>query len=136
MKVLVDTDIWSEAFRKKRGNKSDYFYEFSSLIEEGRVQLIGVIRMEVLCGIRDCNVFERIEGRLRAFPDRHLESEAFVLAAKFFNLCRSKEIQGSNNDFLICACSVLWKTPILSKDKDYRRYQKYLPIELLKPRKV
>lgn len=136
MKVLVDTDVWSEAFRKKSGKKSNYFYELSSLIEESRVQLIGIIRMEILCGISDSNAFERIEERLKAFPDRHLESEVFVLAAKFFNLCRSKGIQGSNNDFLICACSVLWKSPILSKDKDYKHYQKYLPVELLEPRKV
>lgn len=136
MKVLVDTDVWSEAFRKKSGKKSNYFYELSSLIEESRVQLIGIIRMEILCGISDSNALERIEERLKAFPDRHLESEVFVLGAKFFNLCRSKGIQGSNNDFLICACSVLWKSPILSKDKDYKHYQKYLPVELLEPRKV
>ena len=136
MKVLVDTDVWSEAFRKKSGKKSDYIYELISLIEENRVQLIGIIRMEILCGISNLDVFEKIEKRLLAFPDRPLDSEIFVLAAKFYNLCRSKGIQGSNNDFIICACSVLWKTPILSKDKDYKHYQKYLPIEFLEPRKV
>ena len=136
MKVLVDTDVWSEAFRKKSGKKSDHFDELISLIEENRVQLIGVIRMEILCGIRNLEVFEKIENRLLAFPDRPLDSEIFVMAAKFYNLCRSKGIQGSNNDFVVCACSVLWKNPILSKDQDYRHYQKYLPIEFLEPRKV
>ena len=134
MKVLVDTDVWSEAFRKKSGKKSDYFNELVSLIEENRVQLIGVIRMEILCGIGNPKVFEKMERRLLAFPDRLLDLEVFILAAKFYNLCRSKGIQGSNNDFIICACSVLWKHPILSKDKDYNHYQKYLPIELLEPR--
>lgn len=134
MKVIVDTDVWSEAFRKKSGMKSSHFNELGLLVNEGRVQLLGVIRMEVLCGISNSGVFDRIEERLRAFPDRILDTEVFVLAAKFFNLCRSKGIQGSNNDFIICACSVLWRNPILSKDKDYRHYKKYLPIELIEPR--
>ena len=97
--------------------------------------MIGPIRMEILCGLKDAQVFERIENSLRAFPDRVLDSEVFVLASKFFNLCRSKGIQGSNTDFIICACSVLWKSPILSKDKDYGHYRKLLPIEQAEPRK-
>lgn len=135
MKVIVDTDVWSEAFRKKSGRNSLFCNELELLVQESRVQMIGPIRMEILCGLKDAQVFERIENSLRAFPDRVLDSEVFVLASKFFNLCRSKGIQGSNTDFIICACSVLWKSPILSKDKDYGHYRKLLPIEQAEPRK-
>lgn len=133
MKVIVDTDVWSEAFRKK-GSKSAYVDELKSLIQEGRIQMIGAIRMEILCGIRTGEMFEMLRDRLESFPDKRLDSEIFETAAKFLNLCRSKGIQGSNNDFIICACSVLWKMPILSKDKDFSAYQEILPIELAKPR--
>lgn len=134
MKVIVDTDVWSEAFRK-RGPKSDYYNELLNLIQEGRIQMIGVIRMEILCGIRDEKMFHKLKNKLDAFTDGLLDSEVFVTAALFLNLCRSKGIQGSNNDFIICACSTLWKMPILSKDKDFVGYQKILPITLVKPRK-
>jgi len=133
MKVLVDTDVWSEAFRKE-GQKSEYVRELQFLIEEGRIQLIGIIRMEILCGIRDERIFHLLKEKLSAFPDNPLESDIFVMAAQFFNLCRKKGIQGSNNDFIICACSVLWKLPILSKDQDYANYQKILPIEIARLR--
>ena len=133
MKTIVDTDVWSEAFRKK-GAKSEYVNELLALIREGRIQMIGVIRMEILCGIRLEKMFRTLNDRLRAFPDRSLDSEVFVTAAQFMNLCRSKGIQGSNNDFIICACSMLWKMPILSMDKDFAHYQKVLPIEVAKPR--
>ncbi len=133
MKVIVDTDVWSEAFRKK-GQNSAYVNELYSLIEEGRVQLIGVVRMEILCGIRSEKTFKYLKDRLTVFPDRNLDSEVFAMAAQFLNLCRGKGIQGSNNDFIICACSVHWKYPILSKDKDYLSYRKSLPIEILRPR--
>jgi hypothetical protein len=130
VKVLVDTDVWSEALRKKSGTKSKHVGELSKLIEEGRVTLIGPLRMEILNGIRDTKIFDKLRKRLEAYPDRTLDSSIYVLAAKFFNLCRSKGIQGSNTDFILCACSVDWKIPILTKDKDFVRYQKYLPIEL------
>lgn len=133
MKVIVDTDVWSEAFRKK-GEKSEYVDELLSLIQEGRIQMIGVIRMEILCGIRQEKMFRTLSDKLQAFPDRRLDSEVFATAARCMNLCRAKGIQGSNNDFIICACSMLWKLPILSQDKDFVAYQKLLPIELAKPR--
>ncbi|MDB4384642.1 PIN domain-containing protein [Opitutaceae bacterium] len=133
MKIIVDTDVWSEAFRKK-GNKSPFVGELRQLIHETRVQMTGTIRMEILCGIRDPNTFQNLRKSLAAFPDRELDTDVFETAAKFFNLCRSKGIQGSNNDFIICACSVRWKMPILTKDRDFTRYAKILPIDLVKPR--
>jgi len=135
VKVLVDTDVWSEALRRKKGKKSTYVDELVDLIQEGRLEIIGPIRMEVLSGIRDKEVFDAFSDKLAAFSDRPIESEVYILAAKFFNLCRGKGIQGSNTDFLICACSVHWSVPILSKDKDYLLYRKHLPIELIQPRK-
>jgi predicted nucleic acid-binding protein len=133
MRVIVDTDVWSEAFRKS-DTKSGYVDELFNLIQEGRIQMIGCIRMEILCGIKGEKMFNDLAEKLEAFPDKTLGAEVFVTAARFFNLCRSKGIQGSNNDFIICACSVLWKMPILSKDKDFTRYQKLLAIEIAKPR--
>lgn len=133
MKVIVDTDVWSEAFRKQ-GTKSSAVKELRTLIEEGRVQLIGPIRQEILSGIRNDPQFEKIEASLRAFPDKVIDSEVYVLAAKYFNLCRSNGIQGSNTDFLICACSVSWGYPVLTKDKDFQSFRKILPIEIYEPR--
>ncbi len=133
MKVIVDTDVWLEAFRK-RGAKSEYVGELENLVKEGRIQMIGCIRMEILCGIRNQEMFADLTEKLEAFPDKILDAEIFVTAALFFNLCRSKGIQGSNNDFVICACSMHWNMPILSKDQDFHRHKTLLPIEIAKPR--
>lgn len=135
MKIIVDTNVWSEALHKK-SQQSEYVDELSALIEEGRVELLGIVQMEILCGIRDAQVFRKLESLLSVFPVRRLDSEVFVLAAQFFNKCRSHGIQGSNSDFIICAASVIWKCPILTKDKDFTHYQKHLPIELAAPRSI
>jgi hypothetical protein len=108
--------------------------ELSELVREGRVLMIGLIRMEILCGIRDRKRFRVLENHISAFPDTPLDADLFVTAAEYFNICREHGVQGSNTDFVICACSALWEIPVLTRDKDYGRYQRHLPIFLHAPR--
>jgi hypothetical protein len=70
------------------------------------VEIIGPIRQELLSGVRDQIQFDQLETHLTAFADLQLLAEDYVTAAKFFNLCRSKGIQGSNAAFLICSVAV------------------------------
>ena len=60
MKVLVDTDVWSEALCKRKGRASYEVRALVQLVEERRVELAPFVRMEILCGLRDGEVFERI----------------------------------------------------------------------------
>ena len=130
MKVLVDTSIWSLALRRGTGRGSDLVKELRSLIGDNRVQMIGPIRQEILSGIRDEGQFRTLEAHLSAFPDLPVTSADYVTAARFFNLCRKKGIQGSNTDFLICAVAVRYRLAIFTTDKDFTRYAKHLPIVL------
>jgi predicted nucleic acid-binding protein len=127
--VIVDSDVWSEAFRKK-GRSSKSVTTLRNLITNGEVVMIGPIRQEVLSGIKNFTQYEQTKNSLRAFPSHIIEESIFEMAASCFNLCRSKGIQGSHTDFLICACSIKWKTSILSKNKDFVHYAKHIPIEL------
>lgn len=127
--VIVDSDVWSVAFRKK-GQKSPIVQALRGLVNDGEILMIGPIRQETLSGIRESERFEEIRDALRAFPSRKIDEPIYEMAASFYNLCRSKGIQGSHTDFLICACAVKWKASILTKDKDYARYSKHIPIEL------
>tara|TARA_B100001093_G_scaffold515990_1_gene593684 strand:- start:88 stop:483 length:396 start_codon:yes stop_codon:yes gene_type:complete len=131
VKVIVDTDVWSEAFRKPKGKESKQVAILKELILDGRVEMIGMIRLEILSGIRELERFEKFSKSLEAFSDKQVETSSYILAAKLLNLCRKNGIQGSLTDFIICACSIEWKTAILTKDKDYSLYSKYIPIELI-----
>ncbi len=92
--------------------------------------MIGTIRQEVLSGLREKSKYESIRRELRNFPDQAIGIPIYEMAASLFNLCRSRGIQGSRTDFLICACSVSWKAQIFSKDRDYLLYRRFVPIEL------
>jgi len=127
--VIVDSDVWSEAFRKK-GKESLSVLALRNLVNEGEIVMIGPIRQETLSGIKEIERYEKIREALRAFPSQRIDEPIYEMAAAFFNLCRSNGIQGSHTDYLICACAVKWKASILTKDKDFTRYSKYIPIEL------
>ena len=130
MKILVDTCIWSMALRRKTVIDDEIVERLKELILVQRVQMIGAIRQELLSGIKTEKSYENLKTYLQAFPDLELETKDYEMAAKFFNICRSNGIQGSNTDFLICAIARNRKMPIFTVDKDFYNFQKFLPIEL------
>lgn len=130
MRVLVDTSVWSAALRRGRNATSAQADELRNLIADHRVEVIGPIRQELLSGIRETPQFKKLEKHLAAFPDIPLTTDDHVAAAKFFNICKSKGVQGSNTDFLICAVAVRCGMSIFTTDKDFLLFVKHLPIEL------
>ena len=130
MKVLVDTSVWSLALRRRAGGAHPAVEELRSLVDEGRVAIIGPIRQELLSGIREPASYERLRDHLRAFADEPLTTPDFERAAQQFNACRAKGVQGSNTDFLICAIAERRHFPILTTDADFTQFAGVLPITL------
>ena len=129
MKVLVDTSVWSLALRR-RAPTHPAVEELRRLITQGRAAIVGPVRQELLCGIRDGAVFERLRDHLRAFPDEPILSADYERAADCFNRCRAKGIQGSNTDFLLCAVAERSRLPILTTDDDFVKFGRVLPLRL------
>lgn len=130
MRVLVDTSVWSLALRRETPSRHPETEELRNLVTSHVVEIIGPVRQELLSGVRDQEQVARLASSLAAIPDLPLLTDDYVLAAKFFNLCRSKGIQGSNTDFLICAAAVRAKLAIFTTDLDFGRYRTCLPITL------
>jgi predicted nucleic acid-binding protein len=96
--------------------------------------MIGLIRQELLSGIKVKSQFELLRDHLRAFSDLALESADYEEAAEAFNRCRERGIQGSNTDFLICSAALRRELAVYTTDKDFLRYAKVLDLELHEPR--
>lgn len=131
MKVVVDTSVWSLALRRRTSVASPFTNLLQDLIEDGRVVLLGVVRQELLSGIRHDEQFERLQIALQAFPDPEFETEDFEKAAAFYNTCRRSGIQGSSVDFLISAYAHRRKFHILTTDPDFQHFSAHIPISLL-----
>ncbi len=133
MKVLVDTSIWSLAFRRKnlKPDEAKIVERLIDLIDENRVEIIGAIRQEILSGISSEASYLQLRDRLRAFLDLDVITSVFEQAAEMANSCRKKGIQGSHTDFLICAVAEQYHLSIFTTDRDFHHYAKYVPIRLL-----
>jgi predicted nucleic acid-binding protein len=137
MMVLVDTPVWSLALRRRVVNLSGaelrLTQRLNELIREGRVQLLGTTRQEVLSGIREETQFQRIRVHLRSFEDVMLAADDYEEAARMSNRCRRSGIASSAADMLICAVSDRRRWQILSTDRDFVHYGRVLGLRFCSP---
>jgi predicted nucleic acid-binding protein len=135
MMVVVDTPVWSLVLRRRDGQLSATEQKFATvlaeLIREGRVEMLGPIRQELLSGIREEGQFKKLRERLRAFDEPALEAADYEEAAQISNRCRARGIAGSAVDFLICAAALRREWEIFTTDQDFQNYASVLPVRLL-----
>jgi predicted nucleic acid-binding protein len=135
MMVLVDTPVWSLALRRRAGDLSERELRLTQglkeLVREGRVQLLGSTRQEVLSGIREATQFQRIRAHLRFFEDVSVTVDDYEEAAQMSNRCRRSGVASSPADMLICAVGGRRRWQIFSTDQDFLRYGRVLGLQLL-----
>ena len=134
MTVLVDTPVWSLALRRKDSDlnvrERVLTRALAELIREGRAQMMGAIRQELLSGIREEERFHKLRNYLRAFDEPGIEVADYEEAARMHNLCRGRGIAGSAIDFLICAVAQRRDWHIFTTDRDFQRYGRVLALKL------
>jgi len=131
MKVLVDTPIWSAAFRRKSENKNtNVISNLIELIQNRRIAIIGPVRQEVLSGISDRKKFYEIKDKMSFFYDYSIITDDYEFAAECSNECRRNGIQGSHTNFLICAVAIKNGWEIFTEDADFFEYEKHIPIKI------
>ncbi len=134
MQVLVDTPVWSLALRRMSTNLNPREQRLTAalqeLIRDGRAQLLGPVRQELLSGIRQEASFRKLRDQLRAFDEPRIEVADYEAAAHINNQCRSRGIAGSAIDFLICAAAARRDWQIFTTDQDFTRYASVIPLKL------
>jgi predicted nucleic acid-binding protein len=134
MNLLVDTPVWSLALRRKHADLSPREEQITQALKEvirdGRARLVGVVRQELLSGIREEERFRKLRDYLRAFDDPALETGDYEEAAQMHNRCRARGIAGSAIDFLICAMASRRNWQIFTTDQDFERYGRVLGMKL------
>ena len=130
----MDTSVWSLVLRRKAhdlsAEEAEIARELTELIEAGRARLTGIVRHELLSGIKTSTQYEKLRLILRAYPDEAVNTDDFEAAAEAHNQCRARGILGSAVDFLICAIAMRRDWAILSTDPDFPQYAKVLPLKL------
>ena len=139
MNVLIDTSVWSLALRRKneslKTNERFLVAELSELIREGRARMIGLVRQELLSGIKATEQYEKLRLHLRSFPDEVVDTSDYEEAAKAGNRCRAKGVVVSIVDILLCAVANKRLWTIFTTDPDFSNYAKVLPLRIHAPRR-
>jgi predicted nucleic acid-binding protein len=134
MLVLVDTPVWSLALRRKATDlyprEQRLTAALRELIQDGRAQLVGPVRQELLSGLRQEASFKKLRDQLRAFEQVSLEVADYEEAAHLNHQCRARGIAGSAIDFLICAAALRRNWQIFTTDHDFLRYATVLPLRV------
>ena len=130
--IVVDTTIWSKAYRRKKitGEDQNIINKLCSILDMEEEILIGPVRQELLSGISNKDVFDDLALKLSGFNNYEIQLADHDLAAEYFNICLSRGIQGSQTDYLVCAVAYRYNAEIFTEDKDFNRYKEYLPIKL------
>jgi len=125
MRVIVDTSAWSLVLRR-RSPSHDHAAEIERLVRRGRLQMLGLIRQELLTGIHTSERFNALRDELAEFPDLPLTSREHEDAARWSNKCRSHGVQSNVVDMLICAVALRHDMSIYTLDQDFDSYQRIL----------
>jgi predicted nucleic acid-binding protein len=133
--TLIDTPVWSLALRRKPENLSSRDLRLKQLwyevVDDGRAQLLGSVRQELLSGLREESQFQRLRNYLRDFLDAPVITDDYEEAARASNQCRSAGIAVSPVDMLICAVARRNDWEVLTADQDFSHYKRVLGIRLL-----
>lgn len=139
MNVLVDTSVWSVALRRKSesltADERLLVTELSELIREGRARVIGLVRQEILSGIKTSEQYEKLRLYLRSFRDEVVDTSDYEDAAKGGSGCRAKGVAVSIMDILLCAVAIKREWAIFTTDPDFSNYARVLPLRIHTPRR-
>ncbi len=119
--MLVNTSVWSLALRRKDAadlspQEQKLKTELAQAIQDGRVVMIGMIRQELLSGIKEPAQYEKVKAALDAFLDEPIHTADYEYAARLYNECRSHGCEAGPVDMLICAVAVRRNWQVLSSD--------------------
>jgi predicted nucleic acid-binding protein len=126
VKLLVDTSVWSLALRRKDDaglspDEQKLKVELVQAIRDGRVAMLGLIRQELLSGIKEKAQFDKVQAALNAYLDEPINTADHEYAARIYNECRNQGVESGTVDILICALAVRRGWEVLSGDGGLNR---------------
>src|SRR5690348_9614100 len=122
MPVLIDTTVWSLALRRRRAALSTrerrIVAAWREFVADGRAGLLGVVRQELLTGVRDAQAFDRLCEYTRYFDNLEPETADYEQAARCGNACVARGVAFSAIDMLICGVALQNRYEIMTLDAD------------------
>jgi len=134
MTLMVDTSVWSLAFRRDAPGIAPETAALRSALQQGEsVVSTGLILQELLQGFAGAKAHAALVERFAALPFVQPEREDHVAAAELRNHCRRKGVQFGTIDALIAQLCIRHGLTLLSSDADFAHAARHCPLELWRP---
>lgn len=121
MGVLVDTSVWSLAFRRDAPPSVPEVAEVKRALEAGDdIYVTGLILQELLQGFTKPKAHRLIIEHFEALPLLIPDREDQIRAAELRNKCRRKGIQAGTIDALLAQLCIRHALTMLTTDSDFK----------------
>ena len=121
MSVLVDTSVWSLAFRRNAPPSLPEVKELARALDAGDpIYGTGLVLQELLQGFTRPKAHALIVDHFSLLPFLIPDREDHIEAAELRNKCRSKGIQVGTIDALLAQLCLRHELELLTTDTDFR----------------
>ena len=133
MTLLVDTSVWSLAFRRGQPQTSPQVTErYDALAGEEIVVTTGIVLQELLQGFSGARARDDIIERFAALPLISPDRQDHIDAAMLRNACRRAGVQLGTVDALLTQLCIRHDLTLLSTDNDFIHAAAHCPLKVWK----
>ncbi len=134
MNVLVDTSVWSLAFRRDRPAETPEVVWLRRALTAGAAILTtGLILQELLQGFDGPRAKNLILREFAAIPLVMPDRDDHVGAAELRTSCRRRGVQVGTVDALIARLAIRHRLAVLTTDRDFDGIAKHSSLDVLRP---
>lgn len=134
MSLLVDTSVWSLAFRRDATSPAPEVRALRDALEGGdSVLTTGLILQELLQGFAGPRARKDIIDRFAALPLLPPDRQDHIDAAELRNRCRRAGVQMGTIDALLAQLCIRHELVLLTTDKDFMLAAAHCPLRVWGP---
>ncbi len=131
MTLLVDTSVWSLAFRRDVSETGREVQALRGAIERNElVATTGVIVLELLRGLLPGRAKAALVPRLSVLTMVEPTKTDYFEAAELINSCRRRGVRLGTVDALIAQLAIANDLTLLTTDRDFTDAARHIPLRL------
>jgi predicted nucleic acid-binding protein len=132
--LLVDTSVWSLAFRRDLKSLTPQVGALQAALGGGEpIVTTGLILQELLQGFSGARAHKELIQRFAALPLIVPDRSDYIDAANLRNLCRRAGVQLGTIDALLAQLCIRHEMTMLTTDNDYSLAAKHCALKVWKP---
>lgn len=134
MTILVDTSVWSLAFRRDADSSAPQATALRAALSGGEsIVTTGLILQELLQGFTGPRARQGLLQRFSALPLLVPDRQDHIDAADLRSLCRRAGVQIGTIDALLAQLCIRYDLTMLTTDGDFTRAAKHCALRVWKP---